>query len=172
VSDGRNVASAVREVVELLEARSILSWLRGGWALDFFLGGVTRPHEDIDLFIWAADADAFTDVLATIGFGAVLGPPPEEQRNFIREGVVVHTVLLERTPHGALVTAGGRFDDLPWPDEMVGTTRGLIGDLAARIVNPSALLYSLEAAPREGNPIRGKYLRDLELLRSAMVDQD
>lgn len=24
-------------------------WLRGGWAIDFLLGKVTRPHEDIDL---------------------------------------------------------------------------------------------------------------------------
>jgi hypothetical protein len=31
-------------------------WLRGGWAMDFFLGQVTRDHADIDWFARAADA--------------------------------------------------------------------------------------------------------------------
>ena len=30
-------------------------WLRGGWAVDFFVGRVTRDHHDIDVFAWARD---------------------------------------------------------------------------------------------------------------------
>ncbi len=44
--------------LELIEEFALLAadagiecWLRGGWALDFLVGRITRSHEDIDLFI-------------------------------------------------------------------------------------------------------------------------
>lgn len=32
-------------------------WLRGGWAIDFFLGRLTRDHADIDWFALAEDGE-------------------------------------------------------------------------------------------------------------------
>jgi phosphorylcholine metabolism protein LicD len=46
----------IEEFASLAKAAGVDCWLRGGWALDFLLGRITRPHEDIDLFIWAPDA--------------------------------------------------------------------------------------------------------------------
>ncbi len=43
----------IKEFVSLCDAASIPCWLRGGWAMDFFLGRVMHEHEDIDLFVWA-----------------------------------------------------------------------------------------------------------------------
>jgi hypothetical protein len=46
----------IAEIVALSADTGIELWLRGGWALDFFLGEPTREHRDIDWFGWAADA--------------------------------------------------------------------------------------------------------------------
>lgn len=38
-------------------------WLRGGWAMAFYLGKVTRRHEDVDWFAWLKDLPTLVDVL-------------------------------------------------------------------------------------------------------------
>jgi len=38
----------MREVVAMSERLGVEIWFRGGWAVDFFLGQVTRDHVDID----------------------------------------------------------------------------------------------------------------------------
>lgn len=50
--DAADQLSAIAEVTAL----GIDVWLRGGWAMDFFLGRVTRPHRDVDWFAWSSDA--------------------------------------------------------------------------------------------------------------------
>jgi Aminoglycoside-2''-adenylyltransferase len=46
----------IGEVVEVAAAVGVRVWLRGGWAMDFVLGEITRDHVDIDWFGWARDA--------------------------------------------------------------------------------------------------------------------
>ena len=46
----------------------VSSWLRGGWALDFLLGKITRDHADIDLVAWRHDRDAVHDALTARGY--------------------------------------------------------------------------------------------------------
>jgi hypothetical protein len=41
--------SVLRDVTGLLRSRTFDHWLFGGWAVDFYVGKVTRPHGDIDL---------------------------------------------------------------------------------------------------------------------------
>lgn len=40
----------------LLAALGTPWWIAGGWALDLFLGKVTRPHKDLDIGIFRRDA--------------------------------------------------------------------------------------------------------------------
>src|SRR4051812_4141655 len=58
----------IAEVAGLASAAGIEVWLRGGWAMDFFLGEVTRPHVDVDWFCWAADADRLAALLHARGY--------------------------------------------------------------------------------------------------------
>src|SRR5918997_1486664 len=44
--------SLIRELADLLGKAHLRFWLRGGWALDFHAGRVTRPHKDVDLITW------------------------------------------------------------------------------------------------------------------------
>jgi len=43
------------EVLEWLSPLSEPWWIAGGWALDLFVGQVTRPHGDIDVGIFRRD---------------------------------------------------------------------------------------------------------------------
>jgi hypothetical protein len=44
------------EGIVLLAALGTPWWIAGGWALDLFLGRVTRPHKDLDIGIFRRDA--------------------------------------------------------------------------------------------------------------------
>lgn len=44
------------EVVEWLASLTVPWWIAGGWALDLFVGQVTRPHADMDVGIPRQDA--------------------------------------------------------------------------------------------------------------------
>jgi hypothetical protein len=44
------------EAVPLLSALRAPWWAAGGWALDLYLGKVTRPHKDLDIGIFRKDA--------------------------------------------------------------------------------------------------------------------
>ncbi len=65
----------IEELTSICHSLPIELWLRGGWAVDFFIGRVTREHEDIDLFIWATDAPALARELDRAG----LRPKPDRR---------------------------------------------------------------------------------------------
>jgi hypothetical protein len=49
-------AVAPAEVLLWFSPLSVPWWIAGGWALDLFLGQVSRSHADIDVGIFRADA--------------------------------------------------------------------------------------------------------------------
>lgn len=51
------------EVSALLAPLVVPWWLAGGWALDRFVGHVTRAHADIDVAVLRRDADAVYELL-------------------------------------------------------------------------------------------------------------
>jgi predicted nucleotidyltransferase len=59
---------ALRRVSRLLEHAGIDYWLFGGWAVDFYVGSVTRAHDDVDLFVWLQDVPQIADLLQRDGW--------------------------------------------------------------------------------------------------------
>ena len=54
--DGTQIQLEVlAELASVFASLKIGFWLRGGWALDFLLGRITRVHSDIDLVSWARE---------------------------------------------------------------------------------------------------------------------
>jgi hypothetical protein len=51
--DSARELAVLGELWALLGRTRIRFWLRGGWALDFHLGRLTRDHADIDVVTWA-----------------------------------------------------------------------------------------------------------------------
>jgi Aminoglycoside-2''-adenylyltransferase len=58
--------------VAMAERLGVQVWLRGGWAMDFFLGQVTRDHVDIDWEAWNARGQ---DSKVTVAGGLFAGEP-------------------------------------------------------------------------------------------------
>jgi hypothetical protein len=159
----------IDEFVRLANDAGVEYWLRGGWALDFLLGRVTRPHGDIDFFMWAKDAPAFARVLERRGFEEVPGPPREQQRNFVKDAEEFHVGLLRREPSGEVVVAGGPHEGAAWPDRMLGDHVGRIGDVTCRIVSPESQLEIKERwAEWTGRSARDYDAGDISLLRGLL----
>ena len=59
--------AALASVIEALTDRGIDYWLFGGWAVDFYAGKVTGPHDDVDLAVWLEDHDHVAELLDSFG---------------------------------------------------------------------------------------------------------
>ena len=59
---------AIARLDRALDRKQIPYWVFGGWAVDFWVGRVTRPHGDIDVVAWRADYDRVRDALTGEGF--------------------------------------------------------------------------------------------------------
>ncbi|MEW2254462.1 aminoglycoside adenylyltransferase [Streptomyces sp. NPDC047869] len=117
----------IAEVLAATRGSGPALWLRGGWAMDFFLGEVTRDHGDVDWFAWARDAAALTRTLTRLGHRPVPGPPPGLRLDFTREGLDTSFTLVDRDAEGRIVVAGGPWAGTPWPEGLLADEPGRIG---------------------------------------------
>lgn len=93
--------SLIAEVFEIANGAGVECWLRGGWAVDFFLGKVIRTHHDIDLFVWASDAVRLDLLLQKAGYEKLEGPTSRRAMQFLKDRQELHVVLLARTNAGS-----------------------------------------------------------------------
>jgi hypothetical protein len=163
----------IRELVNVLGEAGIEFWLRGGWALDFHLGEVTREHEDVDLVAWPAESERIRALLEPLGY--VHAPHPNDRRELglrlQKDGEEVAFWFVERTDTGAVVTRG--YERWPWPNGMLdGPPRALRGT-ACRVLTEHALLDEKETYEGwSGRPLRPKDVASLELLRQLVRGRD
>jgi hypothetical protein len=157
----------LQEIMTLCATRAIPIWVRGGWAVDFALGQITREHEDIDLFAWASDAKRMTEALEQAGFRPQDGPPPEQQRDFIKDEESIQVALVDLNDAGEVIVAGGPWAGSPWPPGMLGTDRGEIGEMNYPIVNPLVQIEVKEqySVWRPDLPRKAKHASDIARLR-------
>ncbi|MFJ9341460.1 nucleotidyltransferase domain-containing protein [Streptomyces sp. NPDC101733] len=112
-------------------------WLRGGWAVDFWLGEVTREHEDVDWFAWARDARALRERLVALGYEVLRADA--QQVDLARDGEELSFALVARGAGGAVVAAGGPWAGTAWPAGMLEpTVTGRLGGVESPVVSPEA----------------------------------
>ena len=148
-------------------------WLRGGWAMDFYLGEITRPHRDADFFAWAADAGRITAALTARRWELLPEPAHDRQRDFVRDGVDLSFALITRDGNGTVVVAGGPWKGEPWPAGMLDGEPGRLGELRCAIVHPYAQIQIKRMMPVwvPGLPRRPKDAADIARLEAAMRDR-
>ncbi|MFF4360295.1 nucleotidyltransferase domain-containing protein [Streptomyces sp. NPDC001604] len=164
----------IGETVEIANALGAQVWLRGGWAMDFFIREVTRDHGDIDWFVWAKDAAALTAGLMRSRYEPLPGPPADQQLDFRKQGVESSFALLAEDRSGRVVVAGGPWAGEAWPEGMLDASAGRVGALRCPIISPRAQIEIKQLMPvwMPGRPRRKKDTEDITRLQAASREQD
>lgn len=161
--------AAIAELVTATDVAGIGIWLRGGWAVDFFLGRLTRDHADIDLYLSIDDVEELSELVEGLGYTEITTAPPEQQRDFDRMGVEISFALI-RVLDGKAVVAGGPFEGEEWPVEMFNGPIGELAGVRCRVTRPEEQIEIKEMTPVwiPRRPRRQKDQDDIVLLREAL----
>lgn len=60
--------NTIDEVFEKFKKAEIDICLSGGWAVDFLAGRITRPHVDVDTYVWLKDKENVRKLIAQMGY--------------------------------------------------------------------------------------------------------
>ncbi|MEV0459335.1 nucleotidyltransferase domain-containing protein [Catellatospora methionotrophica] len=166
--------AAIAEISGAAARDGIALWLRGGWAMDFHLGRITRPHADVDWFCWAADADRLTAVLTELGFTAYGEHDRRLQRDFLRGDVDLGVGLLGRDAAGCATVPAGPHAGTRWPHGMLDGPPGSLGGVTCPVISPQAQIEIKDMMPVwvPGLPRRDKDRTDIALLTASLADRN
>lgn len=115
----REQLATLVELDERLGREQIDYWLFGGWAVDFHAGRITRPHDDVDVAVWAGDAGRIGTLLQEGGWRHAPEPDEDGGTGYERDGVRVELTFLVRDADGRVCIrldagdfpfAGGAFE--------------------------------------------------------------
>jgi Uncharacterised nucleotidyltransferase len=154
--------AAVGELHDAFERAGIDHWLFGGWAVDFHVGAVTRPHDDVDLAVWAADAERIRALLDSRGWRHAPEPDEDGGTGYERDGVRVELTFLVRDGEGrtCIRLAAG---DFPFAGGAFAGEVLALGGCRCRVIERSALVGMKSG--RRGDPDDdAKDARDLATL--------
>lgn len=138
--------------------------------MDFFLGTVSRDHEDIDWFAWSDDAPALAGALLLHGWRRVPGPPPDGQLDLVKGGLESSLTLVDRDGASRVVVAGGPWAGTPWPEGMLDGESGRIAGVRCAIVSPRVQIEIKRMMPvwDPSRPRRPKDAEDIARLEAAL----
>jgi len=110
----------------------------GGWAVDFHLGRVTRPHSDIDLILNLEDRWGLRHLLVQ---EAVVVTRTDEAGGiewFERDDERIEITYIMKSNDGSLVTPG--YESWPWPEDSFPEEKVALGGITVRAVSVAGLL--------------------------------
>jgi hypothetical protein len=127
------------ELADRFEREGIEYSLFGGWAVDFHAGAVTRPHDDVDLAVWADDHGRIAELLEESGWRHAPEPDEDGGTGYERDGVRVELTFLVRDADGRAcvrVDAG----DFPFAGGTLATQLLELGGRRCRVVGRQVLV--------------------------------
>lgn len=161
-SDTRAQLGLISEIESLFRQARIRFWLRGGWALDFLIGQITRSHSDIDLVTWRRHARGVQGLLEDSGYqvGTVTGLAA---MHFLKDGQDVGIAFIRKDEQGRFVTPGREI----WPWPVFPASLKTLNGIACRTMSVEALLEEKENYEKySGRPLRPKDRESIRVLRS------
>lgn len=162
--------AAIAEIREITQRLGVDVWLRGGWALDFYLGRVTREHADVDWFVWAGHLDAIVAGLRRLGWEPV-DSGAWAHRTLVRGDVHMSFQAMAPGAGDRAVIADGPLVGEHWPATMIaGAQLGRIGPQHCLTISPAAQLRLKRMTPHwfPGRTTRAKDLEDIAHLEGAL----
>ena len=112
-------AGDVAALLDTLHQHEADACVGGGWGVDALLGGQTREHGDLDLWLPAAHLERLFRAFAPRGLDRILPWPGDRPWNFVLHdggGLRVDLHLYEPLPDGG-VHYGSAVDGLTFPGE-------------------------------------------------------
>jgi hypothetical protein len=137
--------AAIARLGEAFERQGIDYWLFGGWAVDFHAGRITRPHADVDVAAWLADADRIHSSLEAMGWQQVPEPDADGYAAYELEHVRVEVAFLARDDDGTVYTPLTDGRGL-WPTHSFGDDFAELEGVRARTISLQALIADKSAA--------------------------
>lgn len=142
--------AAIADLDHALRGEGIDYWLFGGWAVDFHAGAVTRRHDDLDVAVWAADAERIERLLGDGGWAHVPAEAGDGYTVHARGAVRLEIALLARDQAGDTYTPlrDGRAE---WPAGAFGDDVAELHGVRARVIGLAAL--RVEKSQQHADPL-------------------
>ena len=154
----------VRSAATALNVAELEHWFFGGWAVDLWVGRLTRPHEDIDVLVWRHDEDQVHQALQAAGWTHTPTPEDLVGTNYTLDGYELQLTYVVPGPNGGVI--------VPVPEQPIVLSRGALGfarrdlnDVSVRVMTLEMMIAS-KSNPRPDDVGGGKDRADLEALRS------
>ncbi len=153
------------QIDALLRPVGINFWLRGGWAIDFLLGYLTRSHSDIDIVVWNCDASQLRNFFEKAGFLFIRDTGV--QFDFSKSGQEVSIIFIAKNEEEVFVE---NIPDWIWLPEALTFPPQQLQGLLCNVISPEQLLEEKEGYQRgTGRPQRPKDLKSVEVLREYIM---
>lgn len=158
------------EISKISATMGIEFWLRGGWAIDFLLGKVTRPHDDIDLITWIKYRDQLESALIEAGYKQA--PVKEEfqgrQSDFQKDGIDITLCYITRAENRSIIMNG--LPEWVWRSDSLLQQRFMLNGISAYVLNPRQLLEEKEVYEQIGRIPRPKDAESKKVLHRIIAE--
>ncbi len=154
--------AALASVDALLANAGIDYWLFGGWAVDFYAGSITRPHDDVDIAVWRGDVPRIAALLEGAGWSHAPELDEDGGTGYEREGVRLELTYLVRRSEGRVLTPLRDFE-AAWPEGAFEADARELSGVQARLVSINAL-RSGKSSAREDPGDAAKDEADFDVL--------
>ena len=163
-TDQQRGLAALASAAAALDSADLEHWFFGGWAVDLWVGRLTRPHDDIDVLVWRRDGSRVHQALEASGW--VHTPAPEDVvgTNYVRDECELQLTFVAPGVDGGVV--------VPVPDQPIVLSTGSLafarrdlGGVSARVL-PLDLMLATKGSPRPDAVGSEKDRADLAALRS------
>jgi hypothetical protein len=150
------------ELDALLDRSAFDYWLLGGWAVDFYVGAVTREHGDVDVAVWAHDAEAIGLLLQQTEWRHEPEPGEDGGTGYARTVVRVELTRLVRDEDGRILIPL-RDQNVVWSDEPFGDDVRELHGVRARVI-PLSVLRTGKSSPRDDPDEAARHRADFDAL--------
>ncbi|WP_419471548.1 nucleotidyltransferase domain-containing protein [Gottfriedia acidiceleris] len=142
-------------------------WLRGGWAIDFLLGKITREHSDIDLVTFIQYREELEQAMVNAGFKKI--PISILQTDFIKDEVDVSFVFVRISEEGKIIANG--FPDWEWRKDALPIQKYNFKGISINVLNPYQLLEEKKIYEKgTGRKLRPKDIESMKVIH-AIIDE-
>jgi hypothetical protein len=156
--------AALGSAARALDSAELEHWFFGGWAVDVWVGRLTRPHDDIDVLVWRRDEPRVHEALCEAGWLHMPTPEDVVGTNYVRDEYELQLTFAVPGDEGGVV--------VPVADQPIVLSLGpltfarrTLGDVTVRVLTLEMML-AIKASPRPDEVGGGKDRADLAALRS------